>query len=64
MTGYLTVSVNPPPLDVKIIVKKDINSEFSFDDSAKIMTLDSKLAKLDEHIMNLIVDKLTLWRIV
>lgn len=63
MKDYLTVSVNPPPLDTKIIVKKD-TGDFTFDDSAKIMTLDSREAGLDCHVMNLVVDKLTLWRIV
>lgn len=63
MNNYLTVSVNPPPLDKKIIVKKD-TGDFTFDDSAKIMTLDSRKAGLDCHVMSLVVDKLTLWKLV
>jgi len=61
MDNYLRVGINPPPLDTKIIVKKD---EFTFDDAAKIMTLDSELDSLDGHVMNLTVDKLVLWRLV
>jgi hypothetical protein len=38
MIKYLSVGVNPPPLDTKIIVKK---SEFNFDDCAHIMTMSS-----------------------
>jgi len=63
MENYLTVSVNPPPLDVKIIVKKD-TGDFTFDDSAKIMTLESGQASLDCHVMNLVIDKFLLWRLV
>jgi hypothetical protein len=63
MSDYLTVSVNPPPLDVKIIVKKE-TGKFTFDDGAKIMTLDSNLDSIDGYVMALVVDKLTLWRLV
>jgi len=63
MNNYLRVGINPPPLDKKIIVKKD-TGDFTFDDSAKIMTLDSNQASLDSHVMNLVVDGLNLWRLV
>lgn len=58
MIEYLSVGINPPPLNTKIIVKKSI---FTFDDGAKIIELDVRQASLDWHISNLISEGLTLW---
>ena len=60
MINYLTVGVNPPPLDKKIIVKKDFDAHV-FDDGAKIVVLESNHAKQDEHCMDLICAGFTLW---
>tara|TARA_R110002096_G_scaffold66306_1_gene161378 strand:- start:30423 stop:30608 length:186 start_codon:yes stop_codon:yes gene_type:complete len=58
MIKYLSVGVNPPPLDTKIIVKKSV---FDFDDGAKIVELNGKDASLDWHICELISSGHTLW---
>ncbi len=63
MINYLSVSVNPPPLDTKIIVKKDSDA-FTFDDGAKIIFLESKQASEEWHVMNLVSDGFTLWAAV
>ncbi len=61
MIKYLTVGVNPPPLDTKILVKK---SEFAFDDNAKVMTLSSNNWSQETAVEFLEGHKLTLWAIV
>lgn len=58
MIEYLSVGVNPPPLDKKIIVKKSI---FDFDDGAKVIELNGNEASLDWHILELINSGHTLW---
>ena len=61
MSDYLSVGVNPPPLNKKIIVKK---SDFVFDDGAKIVMLKGEEASLDYHLLGLVCDGFDLWRIV
>ncbi len=63
MIDYLSVSVNEPPLDTKILVKKDSDA-FVFDDSAKIIFLESKQASKEWHVMSLLSDGFTLWAAV
>ena len=58
MIKYLSVGVNPPPLDTKIIVKKSI---FDFDDGAKVIELNGREASLDWYVSDLISSGLTLW---
>lgn len=58
MIKYLSVGINPPPLNKKIIVKKSI---FTFDDGAKIVELEESKGDIDWHVSNLIDDGLTLW---
>tara|TARA_R110000744_G_scaffold321118_3_gene427254 strand:+ start:1631 stop:1813 length:183 start_codon:yes stop_codon:yes gene_type:complete len=58
---YLSVGVNPPPLDTKIIVKK---SEFNFDDCAHIMTMSSDNWTEESAAEFLIGSNLTLWAAV
>ena len=58
MIKYLSVGVNPPPLDTKIIVKKSI---FDFDDGAKVIELNGNDASLDWYISELIGTGHTLW---
>ncbi len=60
MINYLSVSVNPPTLDKKIIVKKDKDAHV-FDDGAKIVFLDSAVASLDWHCLDLRSSGYTLW---
>jgi len=60
MINYLSVKINPPPLDKKIIVKKDSDA-FVFDDGAKIIELADREASLDWHCLNLLSDGYTLW---
>lgn len=61
MIKYLSVGVNPPPLDKKIIVKKSI---FDFDDGAKIIELNGNEASLEWHVSELIGSGHTLWAAV
>ena len=61
MIKYLSVGVNPPPLDTKIIVKKSI---FDFDDGAKVIMLIGNDASLEWHISELIGTGHTLWAVV
>ena len=64
MINYLSVKINPPPLDKKIIVKKDIkdcSDAFMFDDGAKVVELADREASLDWHCLNLLSDGYTLW---
>tara|TARA_R110000787_G_scaffold167889_2_gene280859 strand:- start:6628 stop:6810 length:183 start_codon:yes stop_codon:yes gene_type:complete len=58
---YLSVGVNPPPLDTKIIVKK---SEFNFDDCAHIITMSSDNWSEESAAEFLIGSNLTLWAAV
>lgn len=60
MISYLSVKINPPPLDKKIIVKKDVGA-YTYDDSAKIVVLYGDDASIDWHCMSLICDGFTLW---
>ena len=61
MIKYLSVGVNPPPLDTKIIVKKSV---FDFDDGAKVVELNGNKASLDWHVSELISSGHTLWAAV
>jgi len=61
MIKYLTVGANPPPLDVKIIVKK---LDFTFDDCAKVMTMSSDHWSEESAVEFLEGHKLTLWATV
>jgi hypothetical protein len=61
MIKYLSVGVNPPPLDKKIIVKK---SEFNFDDCAHIITMSSDNWSEESAAEFLIGSNLTLWAAV
>ena len=58
MIKYLSIGVNPPPLDTKIIVKKSV---FNFDDGAKVIELNGHEASLDWYVSDLISSGLTLW---
>lgn len=58
MIKYLSVGINPPPLDTKIIVKKSI---YDFDNGAHVTELKESDASLDWHITQLIVSGFTLW---
>jgi len=58
MIEYLTVTINPPPLDEKILVKK---SQCAFDDGARVIILGSKEASLNWHIEELVSTGYTLW---
>ncbi len=60
MVKYLSVGVNPPPLEKKIIVKKDSDA-YEFDDGAKIIILEDKEASIDWHCMTLLSDGYSLW---
>jgi len=57
---YTSVSVNPPPLGKKIIIKKDPDSHV-FHNRAKIVTLYEDDASLEWHCQILISDGYTLW---
>lgn len=61
MIKYLTVSINPPPLDTKLIVKKSV---FSFDDCAKVITMSSDHWSEESAVEFLEGHKLTLWAAV
>ena len=63
MIKYLSVGINPPPLDVKIIVKK-AEGDFNFDDCAVIMTMSSSNWSIESAVEFLIGNKLTLWAAV
>ena len=58
MIKYLSVGINPPPLNTKIIVKK---SMFDFDNGAHVIELKESDASLDWHIEQLIISGHTLW---
>ena len=58
---YLSVGVNPPPLDTKIIVKK---SEFTFDDCAQIRTMSNDYWTEDTAAEFLLGGGFDLWRLV
>jgi len=58
MIKYLSIGINPPPLDTKIIVKKSI---FDFDDGAKVVELNGNEASLEWYVSDLISSGLTLW---
>lgn len=60
MIKYLTVGVNPPPLDKKIIVKK-APKDFIFDDMANIRTMSSDIWSQESAAEYLIGNGLTLW---
>jgi len=57
---YTSVSVNPPPLDAKIIIKKDRDAH-TFDDGAKIVILANNVASLEWHCQKLTCEGYTLW---
>ena len=59
--SYLTIITNPPPLDTKIIVKKE---QWIFDDCAKIVTLSKDDADIEFHVDMLDSDGFKLWRLV
>ena len=61
MKDYLSIEVNHPPLDKKIIIKK---SKGVFSDSAKIVTLKIEGGSLDYHVWDLTTDGFDLWRLV
>lgn len=60
MIKYLTVGTNPPPLEKKILIKKDTGA-YTFDDGAKIVTLYGDDASIKWHCTQLICDGYTLW---
>jgi len=57
---YTSVSVNPPPLDKKIIIKKDSDAH-TFDNGARIVILSTSSASLEWHCQKLICDGYTKW---
>jgi len=61
MGTYLSIGVNPPPVNTKIIVKR---SSYDFDDGAKIVILSDEDASLDWHLMGLICEGFDLWSLV
>lgn len=63
MIKYLTVSINPPPLDTKLIVKK-AEGDYSFDDMAKIHIFSKENWSEESAAEFLIGSKLTLWAVV
>lgn len=63
MIEYLTVGINPPPLDTKILVKK-AEGDFNFDDMAKLHTFSSDHWSEESAAEFLIGHKLTLWAAV
>ena len=55
---YLSISINPPPLDVKIIVKK---AKFTFDDGARLRIMKNELWTQSGAVQHLIDDGFELW---
>ena len=55
---YQSINVTPPPLDVKIVVKK---SQFAFSDGAKIRVMDSIIWSEDSAAEWLIGSGFDLW---
>jgi hypothetical protein len=60
MINYLTIGINPPPLDKKIIIKKDAGV-YTYDDKAQIVTLYGDAASIEWHCEQLIADGFSLW---
>ena len=48
---YLSIDINPPPLDTKIIVKKLV---FNFDDGAEIINMNSNIWSEESAVESLI----------
>jgi hypothetical protein len=61
MINYLSIGVNPPPLDTKIIVKK---SAFNFDDGAEIINMNSNIWSEESAVESLIGNGFDLWALV
>tara|TARA_R100000541_G_scaffold22449_1_gene32410 strand:+ start:5628 stop:5846 length:219 start_codon:yes stop_codon:yes gene_type:complete len=60
MIDYKKIGIDQPPLEKKIIVKKDVGS-YEFDDKAKIVTLYGDSATIEWHCMTLVCEGFTLW---
>ena len=60
MINYLSISINPAPLDVKILVKKD-NADCMHTDMAQVITMSSN--EYSEEFANewLLGNGLTVW---
>ena len=56
--NYQFTSITPPPLDVKIVIKK---SQFTFSDGAKIRVMDSIIWSEDSAAEWLIGSGFDLW---
>lgn len=55
---YETISINPPPLDTKIVVKK---SDWVFDDGAEIVNMSSDTWSTESAVESLIGNGFELW---
>ena len=59
---YYSMATNKPPLNVKLLVKKSVHS---FDDCARVVTLDSGISDdVEWHIADLANNGLDLWLFV
>ena len=63
MIKYLSVSVTPPKLDVKIIVKKGFDN-YTFDDGAEIVNMSSNIWSEESAAESLIGNGFDLWSLV
>jgi hypothetical protein len=59
MITYNSIGVTYPPLDVKILVKKD---NYTFDDAAEVKTMESAMwSNEEEAAMYLLTESFELW---
>ena len=63
MIKYLSVGINPPPLDTKLIVKK-AEGGYIFDDMAKLHIFSKENWSEESAVEFLEGHKLTLWAVV
>lgn len=57
MIKYLSIGINPPPLDASILVV----GVREFGDKGQVVVLNSNEASLEFHIENLLYNGFTLW---
>lgn len=58
---YLSIAINPPPLEVQIVIKK---SEYTIDSGARVETLSGHDASQEWHCGNLIAEGFDVWAFV
>ncbi len=63
MIKYLSIAINPVPLDVKILTKKD-NADCMHTDMAQVITMSSKEWSEESANEWLLGNGLTVWAIV